>query len=743
MKLSMKGVLAVPIALGVTSTCAQIILLRELFVVFTGSELTFSISLSIWLISVSIGALVSAHLVTNSNLSPTLLRSLIIALILPVVQALCIRFVKPVMVEFGEIPSPAKILMISWLGLALTGIGFGLLFVVSTCLLDLSGFRNPIGLAYGLESFGSGLMGIILSFLLLGRLNPITILSATALLSGTALLVCIRTSLPAMAVRKMIWVLMACLALTILGKKVDISTRSWQWRPVGVVSTIDSRYGNIVVSRREGMFDFYESGMLSFSAPDLFCAEETVHIPLLMHRSPECILIIGGSGTGIIKEIEKHKSVVAVDYVELDPVLLRTAEAYLPTDWFHSTRLKARPLYGDGRRYVSKTDQMYDVLIVNVGEPLNLSTSRYYTKEFFEKAKSILKPGGIIALRVATEGSYLGGYRARMVADLRLSLRDCFSQVVAIPGESIHLIASDDPGLTQMLEHLPEALVERGIDSRFITEALIRDRLMPLRRSNLDRVLASIPYPKISRDRHPIALTNTISLWSQQFKSGKLLTRVVNRLGLKQFLIGMLVLGMLVSLLLSPPSLAKKSSFSSSLLICNIGLTSLFSQALMLFCFQVVSGYVYTGIALIVACFMFGMGFGSVFGSTRNKPVHFRNIISFQGIVATMPAIVLGTFEITRRYGLSPDLLFSFSAFLIGASSGGAFRVGSTLMARNAKLVSHIGGHTYSLDLIGASLAGVLTGFVIIPKFGFYEATLLVSGYNLICLLTMVVLLRL
>lgn len=745
MKSTRVGVLALPAILGITSTCAQIVLIRELFVVFTGNELIFSASLSIWLISVSIGALISGHIVKGKSHDRILPQSLSFAFILPLAEAICIRFVNRFLIGFGEIPSPLIIILLSAIGLSLTGFGFGLLFVVSTSVLQSFGYRQPIGVAYGFEAFGAGVVGILLSFLLLEEINPISILAGVSLACTIAVLVLTSKSLRSIRSNNLIGLIVALLIVTIFGRNVDIATRRWQWRPLKLISTVDTRYGNITVLVREQIFDFYESGLLSFSAPDLLSAEETVHIPLLMHPSPKQVLIIGGSATGVIGEIEKHRSIKCVDYVELDPVLLEIAGKLLPRGWLSSSRLIARSIYGDGRRYVYDTDENYDVVIVNVGEPLNLYTSRYYTKEFFKKVGSILRPEGIIALRISTEGAYLGGYRAKLVADLKLSLEDCFEKVALIPGESIHLIASNGQVPLSRIGNLPQELIRRKVDSRFITEAVLNNRVMPFKISQLEQIIDSIEDKRVSKDDHPIALANAISLWSQQFKSGRLLMGIVNKLGFKHYLVCVPVFAMLMSLWLSPESISKTVGFNGSLLLFNVGFTSLFCQVLLLFCYQVTSGYIYSRIALIVATFMFGMGCGSVVYFKKAASAEAGLIPKSQAILAAMPPLVIAAFEIAKRHthGLAiSDLVFPISAFLVGATSGYAFRASSGVMSKDGQSAAHIGGHTYSLDLLGASVAGVLTGFVIIPRLGFFGSTLLVLVHNLICFLVMGVLIK-
>lgn len=119
--------------------------------------------------------------------------------------------------------------------------------------------------------------------------------------------------------------------------------------------------------------------------------EPMVHIPLLMHRNPEHICIIGGGDGGILREVCKYQMVKTIDMVELDGEVIQFSQKYLPeisNGCFADARLSLT--IGDGRSYIENVTKHYDVIIMDMTDPFGPSVM-LYTKEFFKAVKERLK----------------------------------------------------------------------------------------------------------------------------------------------------------------------------------------------------------------------------------------------------------------------------------------------------------------------------------------------------------------
>ena len=95
-----------------------------------------------------------------------------------------------------------------------------------------------------------------------------------------------------------------------------------------------------------------------------------------------------------------------------------------------------------------------------------------------------------------------------------------FPQVVAIPGETVHFLASNQPGsLTLDPSELMTRLHERRIRTQYVREYYIPFRMSPDRMLDLQLQIEPQPATPINRDFTPIAYYFDVVLWSSRFHS--------------------------------------------------------------------------------------------------------------------------------------------------------------------------------------------------------------------------------
>jgi len=124
------------------------------------------------------------------------------------------------------------------------------------------------------------------------------------------------------------------------------------------------------------------------------------HLPLLMNRSPEEMLIICfGMGT-TLRSALTHSN-VRCDTVEIVP------EVYECFTFFHEDgeEILANPrishFVDDGRNFILMRDKTYDIITIDPSPPLwSSGTVNLYSREFLELCRNRLKDGGILCLWV-------------------------------------------------------------------------------------------------------------------------------------------------------------------------------------------------------------------------------------------------------------------------------------------------------------------------------------------------------
>ncbi|GDY14550.1 polyamine aminopropyltransferase [Planctomycetota bacterium] len=115
--------------------------------------------------------------------------------------------------------------------------------------------------------------------------------------------------------------------------------------------------------------------------------EPMVHPALTSHPDPKDVLIIGAGDGGILREVLKHRTVRKAVMAELDGGVIDFCAQHMPeinAGAFADRRY--RPEVGDGRRFVEKTQETFDCVIMDMTDPFGPS-AMLYTREFFQHIK--------------------------------------------------------------------------------------------------------------------------------------------------------------------------------------------------------------------------------------------------------------------------------------------------------------------------------------------------------------------
>ncbi len=125
---------------------------------------------------------------------------------------------------------------------------------------------------------------------------------------------------------------------------------------------------------------------------------------MVTHPNPEKVLVIGGGEGGTIREVLKHNTVKEVVMVDIDEEVIRVSKTFMPqlsAGAFEDKRLKL--VIDDGRAYLERTNEQYDVVLIDVTDPLPQGPSYLlYTKQFYELVKSRLRSDGLMATQATS-----------------------------------------------------------------------------------------------------------------------------------------------------------------------------------------------------------------------------------------------------------------------------------------------------------------------------------------------------
>jgi spermidine synthase len=132
--------------------------------------------------------------------------------------------------------------------------------------------------------------------------------------------------------------------------------------------------------------------------------EALVHPAMFLHPKPQQVLIIGGGEGATLREVLKHPTVTAVTMVDIDRELVDFCQQNLHT-WhagaFKDSRLTL--LHEDGRAFLGRTTEQYDVIITDITDGLSDSPIvSLYTKEFYSLCCDRLTDNGVMSVQAFT-----------------------------------------------------------------------------------------------------------------------------------------------------------------------------------------------------------------------------------------------------------------------------------------------------------------------------------------------------
>lgn len=138
-------------------------------------------------------------------------------------------------------------------------------------------------------------------------------------------------------------------------------------------------------------------GVVQVTERDEFAYQEMLtHVPLLAHRAPERVLVIGGGDGGCLREIARHSGVQEIVICELDGAVVDVAKRFLPTLACGFADPRVTLHVGDGAAYMAGQQGHFDVIIVDSSDPIG-PAEVLFEKPFYMAMKQALRPGGLIA----------------------------------------------------------------------------------------------------------------------------------------------------------------------------------------------------------------------------------------------------------------------------------------------------------------------------------------------------------
>jgi spermidine synthase len=588
------------------------------------------------------------------------------------------------------------------------------------------------------ESIGACAGGVLFSFLLIGIFDTFEIAIFIPWLVLISFILLSKNKVRFYTFTLIFFIFLPALWFS---PQLDLLTKKAEFPGLELLVNEDSAYGQITITKRDDMFSLYENGQLAFSTGDDLTAQESIHYAMLSHLDPNKALLISGGLGGSLNELLKYPE-LRVDYVELDPELIKIARKTLPREEVKILKNdRVNMIFSDGRRYISTSRKKYDVIILNLSDPRSAMLNRYYSFEFFLKVKELMAEGAIFSFGISSSSNYLNPENKAFLRTIYTTVRSVFPYVISLPGDRHIFIASERPVIIS-----PEAIRER-MEARSVQadHALINSfsRLDPFRTQQMRKIL-SIP-GDINKDERPVGYLYELKLWASHFGWNiGVITGFIKKYGST-------ILTVITAFIVICGYLLRRSPFHIiDLSIAITGFSEIVYQILIIFAFQVLYGFVYSRIGIITAAFMGGLCLGTILAGKllRNGRELFSVYKWVQAGICVYPLIIPSLFISFKdmdalKYALFIEWLFVLLPIIAGFMGGMQYplalyirgRITPSIENNSADNIVRSAGILYSFDIFGAGIGAIFTGIFLLPIFGITEVSMTCFVLNLAVLI--------
>ncbi|MDD5116175.1 MAG: fused MFS/spermidine synthase [Candidatus Omnitrophica bacterium] len=738
------GILFSIFLIGFTAMSLQIVILREMLVVFYGNEISIGFILGSWLFWGAAGSWFLGRF-SDKVKSRLFLLSLcqLASAFLPVLSILAIRSIKTYLgLAPGELIGFIPMALSSFFVLAPICALLGFMFSLG-CKIYIS---NPadrardIGLAYGWESAGAMLGGALTSIIFVRCLNPLIICVLVGLMNVAVSFLLLFKRDKRAVFPLLVFIAAVFLWLSGTWKSLDEHALERQWEGYRILGAENSVYGNVMVTRKGRQYSFFDNGLHLYSLPDEQGAEEAVHFALLQQANPQEVLLIGGGVGGLAGEILRYP-VKSLDYLELDPLIIKMAARYLPDEEYSSLRDIRVSIYNlDGRFFLKSTRKKYDCVITHLGDPYTAQINRYYTVEFFKEVKSVLNKNGIFSFYLSASENYISPESGEYLRSVYLGLKKAFEEVLVVPGDNVYFLASDKPGVISLDYCLLEKKSrEKGLDLKYVREYYLFSRLSPQLIAYTEGVLTRKTGTRLNYDFWPSTYYYNMIFWAAR----------LGDTGFKDILKGVDYRRMIYALWAACLLIVIFGFFQlhkgadpyknvSLMALMSTGFSVMAIQVIVLLAFQIIYGYIFYKVGFLLTVFMAGLAGGSFWAfralERSDRPLDILLSVIFLLCVLTLGMPVLfSRMAMTGNAVLSAigaDVVFPFLSAVSGLLAGMGFPAVNKICLKENNRVGRVAGLTYGIDLLGSCLGALASGIIFIPVLGVTRSCLAVSAVN-------------
>ncbi len=187
----------------------------------------------------------------------------------------------------------------------------------------------------------------------------------------------------------------------------------------------------VIQSNHYGKCLILDGYMQSAQLDEFIYHENLVHPAMVSCPNPQKVVIIGGGEGATLYEVLRHNTVKRAWMIDIDQRVVELCEKYMP-EWHRGAFKDKRTtlLFQDGRKFLEKSKEKFDVIIIDIPEPVEEGPAYLlYTEEFYRMVAKKLTPHGVVSLQSGCSAEK----ELRCLAAVHNTLKRVFPRVYSWP----------------------------------------------------------------------------------------------------------------------------------------------------------------------------------------------------------------------------------------------------------------------------------------------------------------------
>ncbi len=173
-----------------------------------------------------------------------------------------------------------------------------------------------------------------------------------------------------------------------------------------VILSEDTPYQHITITRFRDRTRLFLDHSIQFDTLDEYRYHEAlVHPAMALAPRRAQVLVLGGGDGMAVREVLRHSDVEAVTLVDLDPRVTELFREHPDLVLLNGNSLnnpKVTVVAQDAWQFVTDSAAVFDVVIIDLPDPKNISLSKLYSREFYGLLGERLSAQGVIVTQAGS-----------------------------------------------------------------------------------------------------------------------------------------------------------------------------------------------------------------------------------------------------------------------------------------------------------------------------------------------------